>query len=86
MRFLIFFVLRYFKFSLFFAAQQEGAFADEIAPLEIQVKRKTVTFDTDEHPRPGVTIEALSKLPPVFKKNGTVSAGNASVSGYRAVF
>jgi len=59
-------------------AHKEGAFADEIAPLEIQVKRKTVTFDTDEHPRPGVTIEALQKLPPVFKKNGTVSAGNAS--------
>lgn len=59
-------------------AQQEGAFADEIVPIEVKVKRKTVIFDTDEHPRPDVTIEQLQKLPPVFKKNGTVSAGNAS--------
>jgi len=59
-------------------AHQEGAFADEIAPIEVKVKRKTVLFDMDEHPRPGVTIEALQKLPPVFKKDGTVSAGNAS--------
>lgn len=59
-------------------AHNEGAFADEIAPIEIKVKRKTEMFDTDEHPRPSVTIDALQKLPPVFKKNGTVSAGNAS--------
>ena len=37
-------------------------------------------MDTDEHPRPDVTIEALGKLPTVFKKGGTVTAGNASVS------
>lgn len=55
-------------------------FADEIAPIEVKVKRKMESFDTDEHPRPGVTLEQLQKLPPVFKKNGTVSAGNASVS------
>jgi len=59
-------------------AHEAGFFKDEIAPIDIQVKRKTVTFDTDEHPRPSVTIEQLQKLPPVFKKNGTVSAGNAS--------
>lgn len=59
-------------------AHQEGLFADEIAPIEVKVKRKVVTFDTDEHPRPGVTLEQLQKLPPVFKKNGAVSAGNAS--------
>lgn len=59
-------------------AQQEGLFKDEIAPIDIKVKRKDVSFDTDEHARPGITIEQLQKLPPVFKKNGTVSAGNAS--------
>jgi len=37
-------------------------------------------MDTDEHPRPDSTVEVLSTLPPVFKKNGTVTAGNASVS------
>lgn len=68
------------SFFLPIIAHEAGFFKDEIAPIDIQVKRKTVTFDTDEHPRPGVTIEQLQKLPPVFKKNGTVSAGNASVS------
>lgn len=61
-------------------AQQEGAFNDEIAPIEVKVRRKMETFDMDEHPRPDVTLEQLQKLPPVFKKNGTVSAGNASVN------
>lgn len=59
-------------------AHQEGVFADEITPIEVKVKRKSVMFDTDEHPRVGVTLEQLQKLPPVFMKNGTVSAGNAS--------
>ena len=36
-------------------------------------------MDTDEHPKPDTTVEKLSKLPPVFKKDGTVNAGNASV-------
>jgi len=36
-------------------------------------------MDTDEHPKPDTTVETLSKLPPVFKKDGTVNAGNASV-------
>jgi len=39
-------------------------------------------MDTDEHPKPDSTAEKLAKLPPVFKKNGVVSAGNASVSMY----
>ena len=55
-------------------------YKDEIAAVEVKVKRKTMLCDTDEHPRVGVTIEQLAKLPAVFKKNGTVSAGNASVS------
>ncbi|XP_057297935.1 3-ketoacyl-CoA thiolase, mitochondrial-like [Hydractinia symbiolongicarpus] len=59
-------------------AHQDGVFSDEIAPVEVKIKRKTVVVDTDEHPRVGVTLEQLQKLPPVFKKNGTVAAGNAS--------
>eukprot|EP00127_Corallochytrium_limacisporum_P004679 Clim_evm33s172 gene=Clim_evmTU33s172 len=59
-------------------ANEAGAFKAEIAPMTLKVKRKEVTFDTDEHPRPHTTKEGLAKLPPIFKENGTVSAGNAS--------
>jgi len=60
------------------AAHAAGHFNDEITPIEVKVKRKMEVFDTDEHPRGNVTLEQLQKLPPVFKKNGTVSPGNAS--------
>ncbi|MCA9593710.1 MAG: acetyl-CoA C-acetyltransferase [Myxococcales bacterium] len=60
------------------AAQESGGFADEIAPMEVAMGRKSVTLDKDEHPRPQTTMEALAKLPPVFKKDGVVTAGNAS--------
>ena len=56
----------------------EGKFKDEIVPIEIKVKKKAVVFDTDEAPRAGVTVESLSALRPAFKKDGTVTAGNAS--------
>lgn len=56
----------------------EGKFKDEIVPLEIKVKKKTVAFDADEAPRAGVTAESLAGLRPAFKKDGTVTAGNAS--------
>jgi len=59
-------------------AIKEKRFADEIVPVEIPVKGGTKIFDTDEHPREGVTVESLSKLKPAFKKDGTVTAGNAS--------
>ncbi|WFD01365.1 acetyl-CoA C-acyltransferase [Malassezia obtusa] len=59
-------------------AQEAGAFKDEIAPMEVKVKKATETFEVDEHPRPNATIESLAKLPSVFKKDGTVTAGNAS--------
>jgi acetyl-CoA C-acetyltransferase len=56
-----------------------GVFKDEIVPVEIPQKRKApIVFDTDEHPRFGTTLEALAKLPPAFKKEGTVTAGNSS--------
>jgi acetyl-CoA C-acetyltransferase len=61
------------------AAIKEGKFKDEIMPLEIpQRKGDPKVFDTDEHPRADTTIEKLAKLKPVFKKDGTVTAGNAS--------
>jgi len=60
------------------AANEKGFFKDEIAPLDIQQKKQTVSFAVDEHPRPQTTLEALAKLPPVFKKDGVVTAGNAS--------
>ena len=60
------------------AAQEAGRFAEEIAPLEIRTRKGTVLFDRDEHPRPDTTVEALRKLPRVFKKDGVIHAGAAS--------
>ena len=60
-------------------AIQEGKFKDEITPVSIpQKKGEAKIVDTDEHPRPDVTLEKLAKLPPAFKKDGTVTAGNSS--------
>ena len=60
-------------------AIKEGKFKDEIVPVAIpQRKGDPIVFDTDEFPRAGVTKEALAKLKPAFKKDGTVTAGNAS--------
>ncbi len=56
-----------------------GRFADEIVAVEVpQRKQPAIVFDTDEHPRPGTTVEKLAGLPPAFKKGGTVTAGNSS--------
>jgi acetyl-CoA C-acetyltransferase len=55
----------------------EGRFIDQIVPVEIRVKRETVPFDTDEHPK-STTPEALAGLRPAFQKDGSVTAGNAS--------
>lgn len=60
------------------AANEAGRFKEEIAPLELNTKKGTVQFAVDEHPRPQSTLEVLGKLPPVFKKDGVVTAGNAS--------
>lgn len=60
-------------------AIREGKLKDEIVPVKIKQKKgEDITFDTDEHPRAGTTVESLSRLEPVFKKDGTVTAGNAS--------
>ena len=58
-------------------AIKEGRFKDEIIPVEIKQRKKTITFDTDEHPRE-TTLEKLSSLRAVFKEGGTVTAGNSS--------
>jgi acetyl-CoA acyltransferase len=61
------------------AARAKGLFAEEIAPVYVPRPRQDpLVADTDEHPRPGTTIEKLAKLPALFRKNGTVTAGNAS--------
>lgn len=60
-------------------ARDEGKFKDEIIPVEVKVsKKETKIFDTDEHIRDNTTLEKLAKLRPAFKKDGTVTAGNAS--------
>lgn len=67
-------------------AQEGGLFADEIVPIEIDEvvpgpdgpQRSSIVFDQDEHIRPNTTLEALAKLKPVFKQNGSVTAGNSS--------
>ena len=60
------------------AAIESGRFKDEIVPVEVKQKKTTVVFDTDEGPRPGTTAESIAKLRPAFKKDGIVTAGNAS--------
>jgi acetyl-CoA C-acetyltransferase len=59
-------------------AIQKGLFKSEIVPVEIKTRKGMATFDTDEHPRADTNMEALGKLRPAFKKDGTVTAGNAS--------
>ncbi len=59
-------------------AQKQNKFAEEIVNLNIKSKKTEINFNKDEHPREGINLEALSRLKPVFKKNGTVTAGNAS--------
>lgn len=60
------------------AARREGKLAEEIVPVEIQTKKGIILVDQDEHIRENTTFEALAKLRPSFKKDGTVTAGNAS--------
>ena len=59
-------------------AQKEGKFKDEIINFKIKSKNAELNFEQDEHPRKGINLDTLSRLKPVFKKDGTVTAGNAS--------
>jgi acetyl-CoA C-acetyltransferase len=61
----------------FSAAQAAGKFKDEIAPVELCDKKRPGLFDKDEHNRPDTTLESLAKLRPAFRKDGTITAGNA---------
>ncbi|MCG6205765.1 acetyl-CoA C-acetyltransferase [Rhodopseudomonas sp. HC1] len=60
------------------AAQKAGRFKDEIVPVTIKTRKGDIIVDTDEYPRHGATIEAMTKLKPAFEKDGTVTAANAS--------
>jgi acetyl-CoA acetyltransferase family protein len=61
------------------AAQAAGRFGDEIVPVEVATRRgQIVSVETDEHPRPETTLEQLTRLRPVFRPDGTVTAGNSS--------
>ena len=59
-------------------AQKQNKFKEEIISYKIKSKKADVEFNVDEHPREGINLDALSRLKPVFKKDGTVTAGNAS--------
>jgi len=59
-------------------AQKQNKFSDEIIDFKIKSKKAEINFNIDEHPREGVNLNALSRLKPAFKKDGTVTAGNAS--------
>ncbi|WGZ92066.1 MAG: acetyl-CoA C-acyltransferase family protein [Candidatus Thiocaldithrix dubininis] len=60
------------------AAIQEGRFKSQIVPITIKSRKGDVVFDTDEHVKANTTLESLAKMRPAFKKDGTVTAGNAS--------
>jgi acetyl-CoA C-acetyltransferase len=63
--------------SAFGAAQAAGKFKEEIVALELPGRKGPVVFDKDEHNRPDTTAESLAKLKPAFRKDGTITAGNA---------
>lgn len=59
-------------------AIEEGRFKSQIVPITLKTRKGDISFDTDEHVKPGTTTETLAKMRPAFKKDGTVTAGNAS--------
>jgi acetyl-CoA C-acetyltransferase len=61
----------------FAAAQSAGKFVEEIVPIDLASRKGPVKFEKDEHNRPDTTLESLSKLKPAFRKDGTITAGNA---------
>ncbi|MDP1537174.1 MAG: acetyl-CoA C-acyltransferase family protein [Burkholderiales bacterium] len=64
----------------------EGRFKSQIAPLTLKTRKGEVVFDTDEHPKAGTSMESLAKMRPAFKKDGSVTAGNASGINDAAAF
>ena len=67
-------------------AIEAGYFKSQIVPITLKTRKGEVVFDTDEHPKAGTTLEALAKMRPAFKKDGTVTAGNASGINDAAAF
>ncbi|MDO9601222.1 MAG: acetyl-CoA C-acyltransferase family protein [Rhodocyclaceae bacterium] len=67
-------------------AQAAGYFKSQIAPITLKTRKGDVVFDTDEHLKPTTTLESLAKMRPAFKKDGTVTAGNASGINDAAAF
>lgn len=65
--------------NLYITANDAGYFKEEIAPVQVKVKKQDATVNVDEHPRIQTTLETLAKLKPVFQKDGLVTAGSASV-------
>jgi len=61
----------------FSEAQAAGKFKSEIVAIEVPAKKAATSFETDEHNRPGATLDALAKLKPAFREDGTITAGNA---------
>lgn len=59
-------------------AIDSGKFTDEIVPIEVQLRKETIIFDQDEYPNRTTNLEKLARLRPAFKKDGTITAGNAS--------
>lgn len=68
------------------AAREAGHFKGQIVPVALKTRKGEVIFDTDEHLKPATTLEALAKMRPAFKKDGTVTAGNASGVNDAAAF
>jgi len=68
------------------AAQAAGHFKSQIVPITMKTRKGDVVFDTDEHLKPATTMESLAKMKPAFKKDGTVTAGNASGINDAAAF
>ncbi len=68
------------------AAQAAGHFKSQIVPITLKTRKGDVVFDTDEHLKPATTMETLAKMKPAFKKDGTVTAGNASGINDAAAF
>ncbi|NNV09277.1 acetyl-CoA C-acyltransferase, partial [Geobacillus sp. MMMUD3] len=60
------------------AGWEKGAFEDEVVPVTIRTRKGDVTVDTDEGVRPDTTVESMAKLRPAFRKDGAITAGNAS--------
>jgi acetyl-CoA C-acetyltransferase len=68
------------------AAQAAGYFKSQIVPITMKTRKGDVVFDTDEHLKPATTMESLAKMKPAFKKDGSVTAGNASGINDAAAF